>query len=120
MRVLLARETSQRGCTYPRSTEEKLMTKYITHFCLIVFFGLLVCGVSYSEPLYDIVEVDLSRPVDIGPTVLQPGHYRFEQVNGRTDPSIFKVTGDQGEIATLTSVGFDAYKQARRRTRSSY
>jgi len=87
------------------------MRKCITHLCLIVMFGLVVCGISYSEPLYDIVEVDLSRPVDIGPTVLQPGHYRFEQVNGKTDPSIFKVTGDQGEVATLTSVGFDAYKQ---------
>lgn len=87
------------------------MTKSITRFCLMVIFGLLICGVSYSEPLYDIVEVDLSRPVDIGPTVLQPGHYRFEQVNGKSDPSIFKVTGDQGEVATLTSVGFDAYKQ---------
>jgi hypothetical protein len=73
----------------------------ITHFCLIALFALLVCGVSYSEPLYDIVEVDLSRPVDIGPTVLQPGHYRFEQVNGKSDPSIFRVTGKQGEIATL-------------------
>jgi len=89
----------------------KLISGSITRLCLIALFAWLACGVAYSQPLYDIVEVDLTRPVDIGPTVLQPGHYRFEQVNGKTDPSIFKVTGDQGEVATLTAVGFDAYKR---------
>lgn len=89
----------------------QFICRSITRFCLIVLFTWLACGISYSEPLYDIVEVDLTRPVDIGPTVLQPGHYRFEQVNGKSDPNIFKVTGDQGEVATLTAVGFDAYKR---------
>ena len=72
----------------------------VNWFIKIFFLTIAIVGIAWAGPLRDRIEVDFSHNVDVGPKVLAPGHYVFEQIG--TQP-LFKVSGPSGENITLTA-----------------
>ncbi len=70
----------------------------------IFILAIATVTMAFAVQPRDRVIVDFQHSVDIGPTVLQPGHYVFQQIDDQTPEPVFMVSDQQGHNISLTAM----------------
>lgn len=71
----------------------------------LAFLMALPLSLMASTRTRPAIKVDFHHPVNIGTTVVPPGHYRFVQVPSRSDRPQFIVINSEGKHLAMTAIG---------------